>query len=108
MVDLATTATQLAAEPHDSIGGHRQIAVFRHGPVTVLLFSFQPDGLLKEHQTDGVVTILSLAGRLAITAQDKVIELAPGQLLALAPGVAHSVRALDASRMLLTVHQTGS
>jgi quercetin dioxygenase-like cupin family protein len=108
IVDLTSVAIQLTAEPHDSIAGHRQIAVFRHGPVTVLLFSFQAEGLLKEHQTDGVVTIQSLAGRLAVLAEDKVMELGPGQLLALAPRVRHTVRALEASRMLLTVHKTGS
>jgi quercetin dioxygenase-like cupin family protein len=108
VVDLATAATQLAAEPHDAIAGHRQIAVFRHGPVTALLFVFEPEGLLKEHQTDGVVTIHSLAGRLVVTAEDNEMELAAGQLLALAPGVPHTVRALVASCMLLTVHKTGS
>jgi quercetin dioxygenase-like cupin family protein len=108
VVDLTAAAMQLAAEPHDSVAGHRQIAVVRSGPVTVLLFVFQPDGLLKEHQAEGVVTIHGLAGRLAVTADDRVVELAPGHLLAMAPGVRHTVRALEASRMLVTVHKTGS
>jgi quercetin dioxygenase-like cupin family protein len=108
LVDLDAVAARLAAEPHDAIAGHRQIAVFRHGPVTVLLFLFQPEGLLKEHHADGVVTLHSLTGRLAVTVEDEVMKLAPGQLLALAPGLRHTVRALEASRMLLTVHKTGA
>jgi quercetin dioxygenase-like cupin family protein len=106
LVDLAAAAIQLEAEPHDAIAGHRQIAVFRHGPVTALLFVFQPEGLLKEHQAPGVVTVHCLAGRLVVTADDSDVELAAGQLLALAPGLKHSVRARVASRMLVTVYKT--
>lgn len=105
VVSLARTATQLRAEPHPAVAGHRQIAVFRHGPVTMVQFVFEKDGLLKEHQADGVVTIHALAGRLLVIAEDEPHELGPGELVALDPGVMHSVRALAPSEMLLTVHR---
>lgn len=105
MVSLAETAAKLRAEPHAAVSGHRQIAVFRHGPVTMVQFVFEKDGLLKEHQADGVVTIHTLAGRLLVVADDEPHELGPGELVALDPGVPHSVRALAPSEMLLTVHR---
>lgn len=105
VVSLATTSARLRAELHAAVAGHRQIAVFRHGPVTMLQFVFEAGGLLKEHQADGVVTIHALKGRLLVIADEEPHELGPGELVALAPGVPHSVRAIGASEMLLTVHR---
>jgi quercetin dioxygenase-like cupin family protein len=104
-IDLASVASDLRAEPHAPVSGHRQIAVVREGPVTVIFFLFDAGGHLKEHRTEGEVTIHVLAGRLEIGVDDERHELTAGQLLALAPGVAHSVRALTESQMLLTVHR---
>jgi quercetin dioxygenase-like cupin family protein len=104
-VDLAAVAARLRAEPHAAVAGHRQIAVVRHGPVTVILFSFEANGLLKEHRAEGEVTIHVLGGRLEVVVDDEGRELGPGQLLALAPGVPHSIRGITPSEMLLTVHR---
>ena len=76
--------------------------------MTILQFVFEKDGLLKEHQADGVVTIHTLAGRLLVIADDEPHELGAGELVALDPGVPHSIRALAPSEMLLTVHRLPS
>ncbi len=56
--------SELGAEPHASVSGHRQIAVVRHGPVTIIQFVFEEGGLVREHRAEGVVTIHVLNGRL--------------------------------------------
>jgi quercetin dioxygenase-like cupin family protein len=104
-LDLAAAATALRTEPHAAVAGHRQVTVARHGPVTVILFAFEPNGLLKEHHADGEVLLQVLRGRLQVTADEDRHTLGPGTLLVLAPGVPHSVRALEAADMLLTVHR---
>lgn len=104
-VDLAAAATALRAEPHAAIAGHRQKAIARHGPVTVILFVFEPDGFLKEHRAEGEVVIQLLRGRLLVTADEDAHTMGPGSLLVMAPGMLHSVRALEAADMLLTVHR---
>lgn len=101
--DLAAKAAQLRSEAHASVAGHRQVALVRRGPLTVVLFAFEADGLLKEHSTDGEVTIHVLEGRLAVTVEGELFPLGRGELLALAPKQAHAVRATEASEMLLTV-----
>ena len=106
IVDLATTAKDLRAEPHDSVAGHRQIAVVREGPVTVILFDFETGGHLRAHETDGQVTIHVLSGKLNVTAADAAHTLHAGQLLALAPKIRHSVVADGPSEMLLTIHRS--
>lgn len=105
LVDLPATAVALRREPHDAVAGHRQIAVFRHGPVTLISFAFEPNGILKEHKADGVVTILTLSGHMRVVAEEEVYDLTAGHLLALAPDVVHTVMAVTTSEMLLTVHK---
>jgi quercetin dioxygenase-like cupin family protein len=102
--DLKQAAAKLRAEPHPSVEGHRQIALFRYGPVTSVLYLFEPDGHINQHPTEGVVTIQALVGQLLVTAAGTTHNIAAGQMVALAPGVPLTVRAVTASEMLFTVH----
>ena len=108
VVDLAAAAAELRAEAHAPVAGHRQIAVVRHGPVTIIQFVFDEGGLLKQHRAEGVVTIQVLSGRLQVVVDEEAREVGPDELMALAPGVPHSVVALRPTDMLLTVHLVGS
>jgi quercetin dioxygenase-like cupin family protein len=108
VVDLAAAAAELRAEPHPAVAGHRQIAVVRHGPVTIIQFVFNEGGLLKEHAAEGVVTIQVLSGRLRVVVEEEAREVGPDELMALAPGVPHSVLALEPTDMLLTVHRVSA
>ena len=102
-IDLAAAAAQLRAEPHAPVAGHRQLALIKHGPLSVILFAFEKDGALKEHQADGEVVIHVLRGRLTVETEAESFVLTPGALVTLAPGQRHAVRAHEASDMLLTV-----
>lgn len=102
-VDLAQAALQLRAEAHASVAGHRQLALVKHGPLTVMLFAFEKDGVLKEHQADGEVVIQVLKGRLSVDVAGESLVLTAGMLVALTPGQRHAVRAVEESDMLLSV-----
>ncbi|WP_411279288.1 cupin domain-containing protein [Gemmatimonas sp.] len=102
-IDFAAAAAALRAEAHASVAGHRQVALVRRGPLSLILFAFEADGFIKEHQTDGEVTIQVLAGQLDVTVHGEVLQLGGGELVALAPKQPHAVRAIVASDMLLTV-----
>lgn len=103
VLDLADMAAALRAEPHAATTGHRQIAVARRGPLSVLLFVFDRDGHIPEHRTPGDVLIQVVSGELEVTLSDDVITLVSGQLLTLAPHQPHAVRALEPTDMLLTI-----
>lgn len=102
-IALSEALAALRGEDHDAVGGHRQVALVKRGPLTVILYAFEEGGALKPHRAKGGVTIQVLSGRLELTAADETVTLGAGELLALAPSVAHSVKALDESEMLLTV-----
>ncbi len=106
-ISLADAARQLRAEPHAAVAGHRQVALVRHGPVSLILFVFEQGGVLKEHRTDGEVTIHVLAGQLGVTVAGNEVTLGAGEILSLAPGQVHSVHAAEASEMLLTICRSG-
>lgn len=105
VVDLASAVSGLRAEAHDAVAGHRQIALGRHGPVTLLLFAFDAGGYLQDHQAGGVVTIHVLRGRVQLSVGEDAHEMAAGQLVTLAPQVRHAVRASEPSELLVTVHK---
>lgn len=100
---LGEELQRLRAEAHKSTAGHRQVVLVKRGPVTVILFALEPESVLKEHQTEGEVTIHALSGRLEVTVGGKTVPLGAGELLSMAPGEMHAVRAVTASGMLLTV-----
>ncbi len=103
LIDLAATTRALRAEPHAAVSGHRQIVVFRHGAVTLVSFAFEAGGSMKQHHAEGVVTIQAISGHLRVVAGNTTHELRAGQLVGLAASVPHSVEAIEASEMLLTV-----
>ena len=104
LFDLNQTLAQLRAEAHAAEHGHRQVTIFHRAPVTQVLFAFEPEGELADHAANGLVTIHALQGHLTVQAAGENYELDAGLMVVLSPGVRHSVRANQASAMLLTVH----
>lgn len=104
LFDLAAEAEALEQEPMGERNGHRQITLHRRDTTTIVLFDFEAGGHLLDHAADGNVTVQVLNGELRMRAADEEHVMPVGSLLVLAPGVRHDVRAVTASRMLLTVH----
>jgi quercetin dioxygenase-like cupin family protein len=104
LFSLGDVLAELRAEDHPAHDGHRQMTLFRRGPVTKVLFSFDQGGHLDEHSAPGLVTIHVLEGRLNVLAAGREHELGEGAVLILDPDVLHDVRAAERSAMLLTVH----
>lgn len=102
--DLAEAVESLRREPNRT-GGHRQKALYRRGSTTMAVFAFDAGAELSDHVTDGLVLIQGLDGVLLVrTAEtEQGYELTPGKVVSLAPGVRHSVTALQEGAMLLTV-----
>ncbi|MBL9141020.1 MAG: cupin domain-containing protein [Phycisphaerae bacterium] len=107
-IDLSAAARALRAEPTETVSGHRQIALARHGPLSVMLFAFEAGGDMKEHKADGEVVIHVLAGHMQVAVGNECHELSAGNLLSIAPGLLHSLHATKASEMLLTICRVAS
>jgi quercetin dioxygenase-like cupin family protein len=100
--DLRSVVRELAETP--ARRGHRQKALYRHGRLTVALFTFEQGASLADHVADGVVSISVLDGQVRVQSGGEEHVLDAGGLLILAPGVRHDVFAIEQSTMLLQVY----
>ena len=104
-LDLSAALRALRSEAGSASGsGHRQITLLHHGPVRLVLFAFEKGGRMPEHRAPGWITIHVLRGSLRMRTPDAQHELGAGQLLALAPDMAHDVEAVEESDMLLGIY----
>jgi quercetin dioxygenase-like cupin family protein len=103
MFDMADALRKLRAENAPARLGHREITLDQNGPVTLMLFSFEAGGILKDHKANGVVTIQALEGEVIVRTETEEYRLSPHQMVMFAPNVTHSVEADRLSALLLTV-----
>jgi quercetin dioxygenase-like cupin family protein len=106
--DLAAESQRLRAEAGEAHAGHRQITLFQDAAASIVLFDFEEGGWLSDHSADGIVTIEVLSGEVDVETADERYHMPAGSLLVLRPRVKHDVRAVSASRMLLTVRLESS
>lgn len=103
-LDLPAALRALRAETRSGANGHRQITLLHHGPVRLILFAFDEGGRIPRHSAAGWVTIHVLHGVLRVRTPEGEHVLNEGQILALAPNIAHDVDAVAESEMLLGVY----
>lgn len=91
--------------PDESVArqGHMQKVLYRHGNVTTGIFAFEAGGGIHQHTVDGESNIHVLEGELHVQTPQQQYTLGPGDLLLLDPAVPHDLKAVKATRMLMTV-----
>lgn len=104
LFDLAASAEGVRREADPARDGHRQITLFHEAGMSAVLFDFEAGGRLSHHETDGLVTIQTIAGRVGVATPRTTHRLPAGSLLVLKPGVMHDVVAHVPSQVLLIVH----
>jgi quercetin dioxygenase-like cupin family protein len=103
-LDLGEAIAQLRSEARTSPDGHRQVALLREGPFSLVLLSFDPGAEIKEHHAEGLVSMQILGGSVRVRTPFSFHELGTGQILLLKAGVPHSISASTASEMLLSIY----
>ena len=83
--------------------GHYARTLFKKRDFRVVLISMEPGAHMKEHHTDGTISLQVLKGKLRMNIGGKAHELAAGSLFPLAASIRHDVEALDDSAFLLTI-----
>jgi len=75
----------------------------KEGSLRLTIMALTAGGDMPAHRTDGPVTIHVLDGGIVVEALGREYPLGIGELVALAPGVQHSVRSAGGGVFLLTV-----
>lgn len=73
----------------------------------VVLTALKAGARLPGHQTEGRISIQTVAGHVQVRAQGRTFDLPTGTLLALDQSVPHDVAALEESAFLLTIAWPG-
>lgn len=71
--------------------------------VRVVVLTFEAGYILREHSSPAMILMQVIDGRVRITADDQITELAPGGLLRLDAALPHTVEGLEESRLMLTM-----
>ena len=100
--DRATLIDDLLAEVPIEPGkvGHR--TVLSAGGARVIVLSFDRGQQMKEHRSHHPLLLHAVDGHVRIAAAGQVMDLRPGGLVYLPNALAHSVEAIEPSRITLT------
>ena len=86
-----------------ALAGTKTATLFKTANVEVVRMVMPAGKKISEHEAPGEITVHCLEGKIALTAMDKTVELAAGQMLYLPPEVPHSVNSLEDASFLLTI-----
>jgi quercetin dioxygenase-like cupin family protein len=84
-------------------GRVKPVSVLKATGANVVIFAFDDGAVLREHSALQPVLLQTLEGALRVNIGGQDFELRPGGLLHIEPQVAHSVTALERSRLQLIV-----
>ena len=88
--------------------GRTARTLVKEGPLRLTVMAIAAGGNLPVHDTTGPVSIHGLEGEVLFKSLDKEYPIAPGDVLVLAPGVAHSATSSSGGKFLLTVFHAPS
>ena len=77
--------------------------LYKSDDFRTVLITMERGAHMKEHHTDGTISIHVLEGSVRVNAQGEAHQLAVAGLLALAPSIKHDVEAAEDSAFLLTI-----
>lgn len=67
--------------------------LFKAGDLRLVLVAMETGAKMKEHHTDGTISIHALEGTLCVHAGEQAHDLHAGQVLTMGPGIKHDVEA---------------
>ena len=101
MVRLPDEISRFA--PGETKAGRRAETLIKTDQLRVVLVTMREGSHLQEHSAPGPITIQALQGRFTVSIEQDKQDLPEGGLIAIAPGVRHSVRSIEAGAFLLTI-----
>jgi quercetin dioxygenase-like cupin family protein len=102
--DLETEVRSLKQEPSWMRGDRNARTLVEEPAFRVTLTALKAGTHLREHRTDGWVSLQTTHGHLRVHLAEQEVDLPAGHVVVLEPGVPHDVEAVDVeSAFLLTI-----
>lgn len=83
--------------------GRNSKTIVKYGDFRIVLTAVQKNTVIREHHSDGRISVQTVTGHLRMHAAGKEFDLPAGNLLVLDRGMRHDVEALEDSAFLLTI-----
>ena len=100
---LGEQLERLRREPGWRAGDRNAITLFKTPALSVVLLAVKAGARLHEHRADGTLTVQVVSGAVRVDAGGRRVDLAPGEVLVLEPGLEHALEAGPESAVLLTL-----
>jgi quercetin dioxygenase-like cupin family protein len=102
-VNLESELKSLKVSPSYKRNDHASATIVNRPGLGAVLIALPKGGHLAEHRTARPIMLRVLEGRIRVSLEDRDIEMARGDLTALAPDLRHRVLGLEDSAFLLTM-----
>lgn len=104
--DLGAEVEDLRRKPGYAAGEPTGSTLLKEPDLRIVLMALRAGGRMAEHRASGPISVQPIEGRFRFSLTDQSVELTVGKLLALEPGIAHSIEAGEDSVFLLTIGRT--
>jgi quercetin dioxygenase-like cupin family protein len=104
--DLTAEVNQLRSETTWNTGRNAR-TLMKYDDFRVVLTVLRANMRIREHKTEGRISVHMLSGHIRLNASGRMFDLRPGSLVALDQGTPHDIEALEESAFLLTIAWPG-
>jgi len=102
-VDLASELERLKRERTWTDGDRNAITLVKGAGLTLVLTALRGGAVLREHRAPAAATLHVLEGRMALRADGRSFDLAPGAVVTMEAGLPHTAEAFEDTAFLLTI-----
>ncbi len=102
-MDLQKFIAQIRNESTWAGSDHNSITIYKSDIMRMVLIGMHEGSVIKPHFTSSVISVQVLEGKIRFHTEEKAIELAKGNMVALQPRIPHSVESVEESFFLLTL-----
>lgn len=106
--DLAREIERLKTEPAWHDGDRNAITLTKRVGLTLVLTVLRQGAVLREHRAPTGVALHVISGRMLLRVGDQSLELGPGEVVTMEPGLAHAGEARADTAFLLTLVEDSS
>ena len=102
-IDAPDFLKQIKNEPAWQNSDRNAMTIYKTDAMRIVLIALHKDAMLKEHSTNGVISVQVLDGEINFSTQGETYNLTKGKMIALHRNITHEVTAVEESVFLLTV-----
>jgi quercetin dioxygenase-like cupin family protein len=103
LIDVAQESKAILEAARAAATGHAAKTLVKDGPLRLVILGFTPGSSLREHKSDGPLSIQVLSGRADVALTDRSESVEPGKTLVINATISHSVTATADAVLLLTM-----